>query len=319
MTQPLLPLTPTSPPGPEALTLADGLSLYLQHLRIERGLRPNTLLAYEQDLSQLIAHCQRRRCREVAALDPSHIRAFLMARLDGGVSNRTLVRNLIAIRRWLQFLRQQGCLKTDPCATIDLPRFVHKRPVYLNEDEIEALLSAPDPSTPEGERDRAMFELLYAAGLRVSELVNLRIDNIDLDQASLHLRTKGDRERWLPITPLAVDLLRYYLAHTRPALCPDASLAPDAPLFITRRNDSMTRQGFWKNLKRYAEVAQIQADISPHSLRHAFATHLLEHGADLRTVQSLLGHSQITTTQLYTHITRDHLKRLHQTHHPRGA
>lgn len=302
-----------------AISLEAALELYLQHLKIERGLRPNTLQAYLQDLTQFRDHCQQRRCRAVDALEPGVIRTFLMARMDAGIGNRTLVRNLISIRRWLHFLRQQGCLQDDPCATIDLPRFVQRRPVYLTEKDVEALLAAPDPETPEGERDRAMLELLYASGLRVSELVGLRQQDLNLGEASLRVRGKGERERWLPITPFSAELLRYYLTHTRVTLRPDAPNTQDSPLFITRRGEAMTRQAFWKNIKKYAEISKISGDISPHTLRHAFATHLIEHGADLRTVQSLLGHANISTTQIYTHITRDHLKRLHQAHHPRGV
>lgn len=241
----------------------------------------------------------------------------MLSRLDAGVSNRTLWRNLVAIRRWMRFLRSQEWLDNDPCATIDLPRFVRKQPEYLSPEQIGALLEAPDFSQLEGLRDRAMLELLYATGLRVTELVSLSVVDLDLDGATLRVLGKGDKERWLPLGEVAVLVLKTYIHRVRPRIL--SRTDGDSPtLFVTKRGSGMTRQAFWKNLRRYAEVAGIEQRLTPHQLRHAFATHLIEHGADLRSVQMLLGHANISTTQLYTQVTRERLKSLHSTHHPRG-
>lgn len=304
------------------LTLPHTLEAYLHHLRVERGLSPHTLRAYRTDVERFICHAHARHTEPPSSptmLCADDVRTFLLRRLDAQVSSRTLARNLIAIRRWVRFMRQQGWLQHDPCATVDLPRFARKQPTYLSTKDIDALLDAPSRRSLEGRRDRVMLEVLYATGLRVSELVALTLRDINLDNAHLHTLGKGQKARLLPLTDLAVQALADYTEHTRPALLAKfgGADACDA-LFVTRRGAGMTRQACWKNLKRYARKAGIQQSISPHQLRHAFATHLLEHGADLRTVQVLLGHADIATTQVYTHVTRERLKRSHEHFHPRA-
>jgi integrase/recombinase XerD len=216
-------------------------------------------------------------------------------------------------------LLTEGELTSNPTATIDIPRAGRKIPRFLSFDEVDRLLAAPDPLSPEGSRDRAMLEILYAAGLRVSELVNLPMTGIDMTVGFVRVTGKGDKTRLVPVGEVARDAIASYLAAPRGALLravggPSMSDA----LFVTRRGGAMTRQAFWKNIKRYALRADIDKDISPHVIRHSFATHLLERGANLRVVQTLLGHADISTTQIYTHVTRERLKVVHRSHHPRA-
>lgn len=299
------------------LTMIDeSLDNYLFHLKVERGLAANTLEAYQRDLSLLLEHLERRQIHRAEDVDEEHIRDFLIERLDSGVTSRTLVRNQVAIRRFMRFLLQEGVLASDPSAGIDLPRFPRKNPDLLTESEVERLLRAPPSDTPEGIRDLAMIEVLYAAGLRVSELCALRVSDLNLEVGFLKARGKGNKERLVPLGEAAIAAVERYQTRARGTLLAvKGSNSPD--LFVTRRGKGMTRQAFWKNLKRYARAAGIARNVTPHMLRHSFATHLLEHGADLRIVQALLGHADISTTQIYTHVTRKRLKKIHQDHHPR--
>jgi len=232
-----------------------------------------------------------------------------------GARPRTTARLLSSLRRFYRYLVREGRLSGDPTVRIDTPRIGRPLPDSLSEEEVETLLDAPVVGEALGLRDRAMLELLYACGLRVSELVNLTMEQIDLTQGVVRLMGKGSKERLVPLGEEAADWLQCYIAQSRPELAAGTSARA---LFITRRGKAMTRQAFWYRLRHYAVKSGINKALSPHTLRHAFATHLLNHGADLRVVQMLLGHSDLSTTQIYTHVARERLKELHARHHPRG-
>ena len=245
----------------------------------------------------------------------SDIALFLSQRYEQGISARSSARILSSLRRFYTYLLRENHINTDPTALIDTPHIGRPLPISLSEHDIELLLSAPEPSSILGSRDIAMLEMLYATGLRVSELVSLTTDQINLRLGVLRITGKGNKERLTPVGEQAMDCLEEYMQHSRKALL---SERPSNVIFVTNRGAGMTRQAFWHIIKRYAKKAGITKELSPHTLRHAFATHLLNHGADLRVVQLLLGHSDLSTTQIYTHIANERLKELHSHHHPRG-
>ena len=281
---------------------------------LERGLSENTLTAYRNDLNGLASWLALRHCG-IAAARREDLLEYLSQRVINGARPRTTARLLSSLRRFYRYLVREGRLSGDPTVRIDMPRIGRPLPDSLSEEEVGMLLDAPSVSEALGLRDRAMLELLYACGLRVSELVNLTMEQVDLTQGVVRLMGKGSKERLVPLGEEAVDWLQRYIAQSRPEL---ASGVSARPLFITRRGKSMTRQAFWYRLRHYAIKSGINKTLSPHTLRHAFATHLLNHGADLRVVQMLLGHSDLSTTQIYTHVARERLKELHSRHHPRG-
>ena len=283
-------------------------------LWMERGLSRNTLTAYRNDLSGLAGWLQKQGKRLIAA-QRQDLLAYLSDRVTGGAKPRTTARMVSSMRRFYRYLIREGQLQEDPSVRIDTPRIGRPLPDSLSETEVEALLDAPDESDTLGIRDRAMLELLYACGLRVSELVSMTTDQANLTQGVVRLVGKGNKERLVPLGEEVVDWLQYYLDESRPDL---AAGAISKQLFITRRGKGMTRQAFWYRIRHYAVKSCINKPLSPHTLRHAFATHLLNHGADLRVVQMLLGHSDLSTTQIYTHVARERLKDLHSKHHPRG-
>ncbi|MDH3934829.1 MAG: site-specific tyrosine recombinase XerD, partial [Gammaproteobacteria bacterium] len=241
--------------------------------------------------------------------------AYRSERVTDGARPRTTARLVSSMRRYYRFLIREGSLQEDPSVRIETPRIGRPLPDTLSESEVEALLDAPETADPLGLRDRAMLELLYACGLRVSELVGLTSDQVNLTQGVVRLMGKGNKERLVPLGEEAVDWLQRYIDEGRAELASDSSARQ---LFITRRGAGMTRQAFWYRIRHYAVISGINKHLSPHTLRHAFATHLLNHGADLRVVQMLLGHSDLSTTQIYTHVARERLKELHAQHHPRG-
>jgi integrase/recombinase XerD len=241
--------------------------------------------------------------------------AFIAARAAGGSRPRSTARQLSSFRRFFRYLMREGVVREDPTAQIAMPRIGRSLPKSLTEAEVESLLLAPLVSDPLGHRDRTMLEVLYATGLRVSELVGLRVDQLNMNQGVLRVLGKGNRERLIPLGEEAVRWLGTFLSGPRAEILNDRSTDY---LFPTRRGDRMTRQAFWHIIKRYARKASVNHGLSPHTLRHAFATHLLNHGADLRVVQMLLGHSDLSTTQIYTHVARERMKELHSEHHPRG-
>ena len=281
---------------------------------MERGLSENTLVAYRNDLNGLAAWLSGRGGGLVAARR-EHLLDYLSERVINGARPRTTARLLSSLRRFYRYLVREGRLSGDPTVRIDTPRIGRPLPDSLSEEEVETLLDAPVVGEALGLRDRAMLELLYACGLRVSELVNLTMEQIDLTQGVVRLMGKGSKERLVPLGEEAADWLQRYIAQSRPELAAGTSARA---LFITRRGKAMTRQAFWYRLRHYAVKSGINKALSPHTLRHAFATHLLNHGADLRVVQMLLGHSDLSTTQIYTHVARERLKELHARHHPRG-
>jgi len=287
----------------------------LDQLWLEQGLSRHTLGAYETDI-RLFAAWLDRQARNLLAADRALIMRFLAERLGEGREPRSLARLLSALRRFYGWLVARGEMPVDPTLDIPPPRIGRPLPKALGEADVEALLAAPEVDTPLGLRDRAMLETLYATGVRVSELVGLEMTHINLSAGVVRVLGKGRKERLVPLGAEAVHWIERYLAEARPLLL--EGLGESAALFITRRGGPMTRQMFWTLIKRHALRAGITAPLSPHTLRHAFATHLLNHGADLRVVQMLLGHSDLSTTQIYTHVARARLKALHQTHHPRG-
>lgn len=287
---------------------------FIDRLWSERGLSANTLAAYRADLVSLAAWLE----RESATLTDArrhHLQAFLAWRIGQGARPRSTARQLSSIRHYYRHLVREGRIADDPSDRIEMPRLGRPLPKSLSEDEVERLLAVPDPETTLGLRDRTMLEVLYASGLRVSELVRLRLDEIDVRQGVVRIIGKGGRERLVPIGDEAQAWVARFLRDGRPELL--AGRQSDH-VFPTNRGEHMTRQTFWHLIKRHAATAGIERPLSPHTLRHAFATHLLNHGADLRAVQMLLGHSDLSTTQIYTHVARARLKDVHAKHHPRG-
>ena len=287
---------------------------FLDALWMERGLSESTLAAYRNDLNGFALWLTGLQ-RSLGAAHRQDLLDYLAERVGAGVKPRTTARLLSSLRRFYRYLIREGRLTDDPSARIDTPRIGRPLPDSLSEAEVELLLAAPDTGEPLGLRDRAMIELLYACGLRVSELVNVGTEQVNITQGVVRLMGKGSKERLVPLGEEAAAWLQRYINEGRPGL---AAAAGARQLFITRRGKGMTRQAFWYRLKHYAVKSGINKKLSPHSLRHAFATHLLNHGADLRVVQMLLGHSDLSTTQIYTHVARERLKELHAQHHPRG-
>jgi integrase/recombinase XerD len=281
---------------------------------MERGLSRATLAAYRTDLEGLSRWLAGRAVTlDRAGADDLH--AYLSGRVGSGARPRTTARQVSTMRRFYQYLVQAGLKREDPTSRIDSPRIGRPLPKSLSEAEVETLLAAPDTGDAQGLRDRAMLEILYATGLRVSELVGLPLARINLRQGVVRVFGKGGKERLVPLGEEAIHHLETWLREGRPEML--NGRVSDAA-FVTLRGKPMTRQGFWHLIRRYAVRAGIERPLSPHTLRHAFATHLLDHGADLRVLQMLLGHSDLSTTQIYTHVARERLKDLHARHHPRG-
>lgn len=285
---------------------------FLDALWMERGLSDNTLSAYRTDLYKYSIWLQKRKVQLLKA-ESIHILDYLS--LSSNNSARTTARRLSSLRRLYEYLLREGQVKQNPASKVDAPRLGRSLPKSLTEAEVEALLDAPDTEQILGVRDKTMLELLYATGLRVSELVNLTIQQVNLRQGVVRVTGKGNKERLVPMGEEATQWLENYLHSARAEILKN-TLSDD--LFPSKRGKAMTRQTFWHMIKRYAVIANIKKSLSPHVLRHAFATHLVNHGADLRVVQMLLGHSDISTTQIYTHVARERLKNLHSEHHPRG-
>lgn len=305
-----------------SLSARTAVASYCNYLLVERGLADNTIASYRSDLLAFVDFLSQSGITHCDQLSEDSVRAYLEARMQGNtevqLSMRSLARCLVSIRRWSAFLVQDGWISEDPCKLIEMPKFAKKNPMYLSENEVERLLQTPSPELPEGLRDRAMLELLYATGLRVSELIALDLSNIDWDRNCILVHGKGAKDRLVPTGEIAMQWLRRYLEYARAQLLAGSGAQKVHTVFVTRRGTGMTRQGFWKNLKRYAQIADIRKEISPHKLRHSFATHLLVHGADLRAVQEMLGHADISSTQIYTHVSRERLKQIHAQFHPRA-
>jgi integrase/recombinase XerD len=287
---------------------------FLDAIWMERGLSENTLGAYRADLMALQQRLAERDVEFVRA-SRADILDYIAWRVEGGAKPRSTARQLSSFRRFYRYMLREGVIAQDPTAQIAMPKIGRALPQSLTEDEVDALLGAPNVSEPLGHRDRAMLEVLYATGVRVSELINLRLSQINLNQGVLRIIGKGDRERLIPLGDEAQDWVREFMEGPRVEILLERQTEY---LFPTRRGDRMTRQAFWHIIKRYAKKASVNKKLSPHTLRHAFATHLLNNGADLRVVQLLLGHSDVSTTQIYTHVARERMKDLHSRHHSRG-
>ena len=283
-------------------------------LWLESGLAKNTLDAYRSDLTAFGRYC-RQDGTALLEVKQANIKRYLATGLTEGRSASSVARLLSVIRRFYRYQLRESAIKVDPSLQIESPRLGRSLPMTLSEDQVDVLLGVPDATTDLGSRDRAMLETLYATGLRVSELVGLKRAQLNLDAGWVRVIGKGNKERLVPLGEAALISVVHYLNESRASLLKDKT---SDDMFVTRRGTAMSRQAFWQNIKRYALQAGIHPNLSPHTLRHAFATHLLNHGADLRSVQLLLGHSDLSTTQIYTHVARERLKNLHSEHHPRG-
>lgn len=284
-------------------------------MRAERGLSPRTVDAYAQDIVGYFEDLRKRGRSDLEGVAQADVLNHLSSLARRGLSRRSQARHLASLRMFHRFLQTEKVLEKDPTEDIDTPKIARKLPVFLTLEEVEALLAAPDERTRAGVRDRAMLELLYATGLRVSELVKITVNDLQLTAGYLVARGKGNKERIVPVGRIAAEKVREYLAAVRPEILHGRE---STYLFLTPRGGPFTRQGFWKLVRRYALKAGIKKNISPHKLRHSFATHLVERGADLRAVQQMLGHADIGTTQIYTHVDRTRLHKLYDQHHPRS-
>lgn len=287
---------------------------FLDYLSVEKGLSQNTRDAYSRDLGKFIGYVEKQGVKDVDSVKREHITNYLMSEKEKGISPNSLSRNLVSIRMFFRFLVLNSFVEEDITSALDSPRIWKILPEVLNVNEVEQLLKAPNTRTRFGLRDKALIELMYATGLRVSEVVRLNISDINMDMGYLRCVGKGSKERIVPLGRPAIIALRDYLKKARSSFMKDLLCEN---LFLTRQGKPFTRQGVWKLIKYYTRKAGIKKPITPHTLRHSFATHLLSNGADLRIVQELLGHSDITTTQIYTHVDKSRLKAIHKKFHPR--
>ena len=298
---------------PSASSPEDALRLFLEYLAVEKGLARNTILSYARDIRKFLGFVKAGKLAWNRVPEETVVR-FIHKESRAGLSARSLARLISALRSFYKFLLLSGFVKMDPSSQLTTPSTWRSLPKFLTVKEVEELLRAPDDKKPRGVRDRAMLEVLYGSGLRVSELASLRLAEVNLEDGFLVCRGKGGKERIVPLGRSACDAAKRYLAEVRPLV---VSGERDE-LFLSRRGKPFSRQGLWKLIRQHAREAGLAAKISPHILRHSFATHLLERGADLRSVQLMLGHSQITTTQIYTHVSRERLRRVYDRFHPRA-
>jgi integrase/recombinase XerD len=306
------------PPQPANIAsmsqLAQATDLYLHHLKVERGLAQNTIVSYARDLAEF-GDFSDKKVKDIAQITPAMISEFMVQLSRRGIGRRSQARALSSVRGFFRYmLDEKKNIDADPTEDIDAPKQHQILPVVLTQDEVQRLLLAPKSNTPLGIRDTAMLHTMYAAGLRVSELISLSLKGLDFDTGLVSVTGKGNKRRIVPLGEWAVESLKKYIGEVRPAWAKDGEVA----VFLTNRKKPMTRQGFWKIVKKHAAAANIQKKLSPHKLRHSFATHLLEGGADLRSVQAMLGHVDISTTQIYTHVSTQHIVDVHRRHHPRG-
>ncbi len=287
---------------------------FLNYIRIEKGLAQNTLDAYARDLRKFAAFAGKRNLTEVT-VERGDIVDFLGTLYRRGLDSRSVARHLVTLRHFFRFALTEGVVPEDPAATIESPKFRNSLPDFLSVEEVDRLLRQPDASSVAGLRDKAMIELMYSTGLRVSELCSVRVNDLQIEEGCLRCIGKGNKERLVPIGRRALDILRQYLAQSRPALLGERS---SPYLFLSTRANRISRVIFWKTLSDYGRKAGLRKSLAPHMLRHSFATHLLDRGADLRAVQLMLGHSDISTTQIYTHVVEERLKQVYKAHHPRA-
>jgi integrase/recombinase XerD len=294
--------------------LSSAVDAYLDHLRVERALASNSIASYASDLAKLATFAETQGITTTDGIDPVLVTRFLVSLDRAGLGARSATRHLSAVRGFCRFLARERLIVVDPTADIATPRLGRRLPAVLTFDEVVRLLDAPDLTKPRGRRDRAMLSLMYAAGLRVSELCSLRAADLDLRRGVVSVLGKGSKRRLVPVGEVALHDIDVFAKDPRPIPKGRATGA----LFLSSWGRPLTRQAFWKLVVRYARKVGITKPISPHKLRHSFATHLLERGADLRSVQALLGHANIVTTEVYTHLSPDHLRRAHQKSHPRA-
>ena len=304
---------PHTPPGDA--DLGSLVRSFLDYLTVECGLSENTITAYRSDLAKFLRHLDERHVARLDLMTTERIVTFLIELKEAGAHVNTIARNLVAIKMFFRFLWTEGHTPTEITSVLRSPKLWRYLPEVLNESEVADLLAAPDPSSLLGLRDRAILEMLYATGARVSEVGDMTLEALNLDLGFARCMGKGRKERLVPLGEPAVAALRDYMDRARPALLRDRT---HDVLFVSRSGRGLTRDAIWRLVDKYTKKAGIAKKASPHTLRHSFATHMLEHGADLRTVQELLGHANIATTEIYTHVDRSRLKRIHKQFHPRG-
>lgn len=297
------------------MEMTAAISQFLTHVRVEKGLSANTVAAYQRDLAKFSLFAQKRKL-ELSGVSRDDLVDFLAGLYRGKLESRTVARHLVTLRNFFRFAQIQEFISTDPSLNLESPKIRRTLPGYLRLEEVERLLAQPDAKTTLGSRDRAMLEVLYSTGLRVSELIGLRVTDVDTKVGCIRCIGKGDKERIVPAGRKAVGMVEKYLHDARPKLQGKGVLSP--ALFVNRRGRALSRVGVWKILSAYGRRAGLRVALTPHMLRHSFATHLLERGADLRSVQLMLGHADISTTQIYTHVVEERLKQIYKAHHPRA-
>jgi integrase/recombinase XerD len=299
------------------MDISPTIAAFLTHVRVEKGLSANTVTAYRRDLLKFDDFAKKRKITLESATRDNLVE-FLASLYRQKLESRTVARHLVTLRNFFRFAQLQELISTDPCQNLESPKIRRSLPGYLRLEEIERLLAQPDDKTPLGLRDHAMLDVLYSTGLRVSELISLRVMDLDTAVGCIRCIGKGDKERIVPIGKKALALVERYLRDARPKLIGKGKQALATTLFINRRGAPLSRVGVWKILSAYGRKAGLRSALTPHMLRHSFATHLLERGADLRSVQLMLGHSDISTTQIYTHVVEERLKQIYKAHHPRA-
>jgi integrase/recombinase XerD len=293
------------------------ISAFLTHVKVEKGLSSNTVSAYKRDLVKFDAFARKRKLF-LETISRDDLVDFLAGLYRQKLESRTVARQLVTLRNLFRFAQTQDLISVDPCINLESPKIRRTLPGYLRLEEVERLLEQPDEKTPLGLRDRAMLEVLYSTGLRVSELISLRVSDLDAKVGCVRCIGKGDKERIVPVGRKALGMVEKYLRLARAQLCCKGKSTGTPALFVNRRGGALSRVGVWKILSAYGRRAGLRRPIKPHMLRHSFATHLLERGADLRSVQLMLGHADISTTQIYTHVVEERLKQIYKAHHPRA-
>jgi integrase/recombinase XerD len=299
------------------MEISAAISSFVMHVRVEKGLSANTVSAYRRDLVKFEGFAKKRKL-ELENVSRDDLVDFLAGLYREKLESRTVARHLVTLRNFFRFAQIQELITADPSINLESPKIRRSLPGYLRLDEVEKLLNQPDPKTALGIRDRAMLEVLYSTGLRVSELVSLRVSDLDGKTGCLRCIGKGDKERIVPVGRKALGMVDKYLREGRPELRRQAKAVHGPTLFVNRRGANLSRVGVWKILSAYGRRAGLRVALTPHMLRHSFATHLLERGADLRSVQLMLGHADISTTQIYTHVVEERLKQVYKAHHPRA-
>jgi len=299
------------------MEISAAISSFVMHVRVEKGLSANTVSAYRRDLVKFEGFAKKRKLA-LETVSRDDLVDFLASLYREKLESRTVARHLVTLRNFFRFAQVQELITADPSINLESPKIRRSLPGYLRLDEVERLLGQPDEKTALGVRDRAMLEVLYSTGLRVSELVNLRVSDLDAKTGCLRCIGKGDKERIVPVGRKALGMVDKYLRDARPELLRQAKAVNSPTLFVNRRGAHLSRVGVWKILSAYGRRAGLRVALTPHMLRHSFATHLLERGADLRSVQLMLGHADISTTQIYTHVVEERLKQVYKAHHPRA-